>query len=172
MSSGDYRWEIHTNTNRIWNLYIAMHGGQWSKLDSIVFSLLTKAEEMETSHPSASFLPSLCGPASPCPTPPLTRDPVSSPRRLSSFTLGPHTNSRGCYIPAAHGPLSSSLFFHYFHTAWCHGAGTSHWHNIAPKQGHDFYWSYSRFALVHLRSKFDIGKPPSELCIEVLRIAP
>ena len=41
---------------------------QWSRLDSIVSSLLSQAEDMQPSHPSASFPLSLCGPACPYPT--------------------------------------------------------------------------------------------------------
>lgn len=120
MSLGDYRWEIHTNTNRIWNLYIATHGGQWGKLDSIVFSLLTEAEEIQSSHSSASFMPSLHGPACPCPTPPLTRDPVSSPKH-SPHTEAPH-KWQGLLHPSSPQPLLqfsvlSSLSHHF--VLWC-----------------------------------------------------
>lgn len=47
---------------------------------------------------------------------------------------------------------------------------TSHWLGDTPKQGCKWYWCYSRFVLMYLRSKFDMNEPPIELCREILRI--
>lgn len=76
--SPKHKWDLGAAHGHAW--------GQQSRLDSVVFSLLNKADEMQISHPSARFLLSLCAPG-------------SNLKKFSLFTLGPHADRR------AHGSL-------------------------------------------------------------------
>lgn len=149
-----------------------------------------EAEEVQTSHPSASFPLCFCGPSCPLPTVPSpTSDPTSSPVRFSFLSWDPMQAAEAA-VSSFHHLFSSSLLFHHLHgtlcqipSGWCSQFPTgdkvrngtncrTHFSLVddTPKQGCEWYWCYSRFVLVYLRSKFDMSEPPIELCIEILRI--
>ena len=144
---------------------------QCSRLDSMVFSSLSKAEEM---HPSASFPLSLCGPACPCPT--THQWPCVQPRQILLTHSGAPHRQQGLLNPCSPQPLlqfsvlpsSSQCFvadpFRMVQPVPCRkkrqelvlaATRTSHWHGVTPKQGCGVYWCYSGFVLVHLRLKFE-----------------
>lgn len=151
MSPGDHRWDIYPNANRTWKLLIGACGDQQSSgLYSMVFSLLSEAEKMQTSPPSAGFPPCLCGPACPCPL--LHHSPVTlcpAPKDSPYSHWGP-TRTGGTaasWQPTASYLVLCSLviFTALFIRSLQDGAGflqakrqesvlavthTSHWHSI------------------------------------------
>lgn len=88
----------------------AAHGRAWgpaeqgSGLDSMVLSLLNQADNRQTSHPSASFLLSLCGPA--CPWATTHQRPCVQPQKILLSHTGAPCRQKRPWQPVG----SSSVF--------------------------------------------------------------